>query len=122
MKIRKQRGLTLIGFGIVLVVVLFIAYTAMRVIPIYLEYNALLGALNTVQSDPGSADMAPAEIRNRIINSLWVSYASNNIKREHIRISRSDGVKIRVVYEVRKDWIGNLDLLAHFDKEVVLRR
>jgi len=122
MNIRKQKGLTLIGFGIVLVVVLFVAYTAMRVIPIYLEYNALLSALKTVQNDPGSPDMAPAEIRNRIMNSLWVSYASNNIKREHIRISRSDGVKVRVVYEVRKDWIGNLDLLAHFDKEVVLRR
>jgi len=122
MKIRTQKGLTLIGFGIVLVLVLFFVYTAMRVIPIYLEYNALLGALKTVQNDPGAADMAPAQIRNKIINSLWVSYASNNIKREHIRIIRSEGVKVRVVYEVRKPWIGNLDLLAHFDKEVLLRR
>lgn len=122
MNIRKQRGLTLIGFGIVLALGIFFAYTGMKVIPIYLEYNALLNALKTVQSDPGAVDMTAGQVRNKIINSLWVSYASNNIKREHIHISRSEGIKIRVVYEVRKTWIGNIDLIAHFDKTVMLRR
>jgi hypothetical protein len=119
---QKQRGLTLIGFGIVLAAGLFIAYTGMKIIPIYLEYNALLNALQLVQDDPGSADMPPAQIKDRIINSLWVSYASDNIKRDNIKISRSDGIKIQVVYEVRKTWIGNIDLIAHFDKTVKLRR
>jgi len=121
MKIRKQSGLTLIGFGFVLALGIFFAYTGMKVIPIYLEYNALLSALKTVENDPGAADMAPSQIRNKIINSLWVSYASDNIKRENIKISRANGIQIRVIYEVRKSWIGNLDLLAHFDKTVVLR-
>ena len=121
MNFRKQNGLTLIGFIIVLSLGIFVAYTGMKIIPIYLEYNALLNALKTVQNDPGAAEMDPSRIRNKIINSLWVSYASNNIKRENIRISRSDGVKIRVVYEVRKSWVGNLDLIAHFDKSVTLR-
>jgi hypothetical protein len=65
--------------------------------------------------------MSPAKIRNVIINSLWVSYASDNIKRNNIKITRSDGIKIRVVYEVRKTWVGNIDLLAHFDKTVTLK-
>jgi len=121
MKIRKQSGLTLIGFGFVLALGIFFAYTGMKIIPIYLEYNALVNALKTVENDPGAVDLAPSQIRNRIINSLWVSYASDNIKREHIKISRANGIQIRVIYEVRKSWIGNLDLLAHFDKTVVLR-
>jgi hypothetical protein len=119
---QKQRGLTLIGFGIVLAAGLFVAYTGMKIIPIYLEYNALRNALQLVQDDPASPDMPPDKIKNRIINSLWVSYASDNIKRENIKISRSDGIKVRVVYEVRKTWIGNIDLIAHFDTAVVLRR
>ena len=122
MNLRKQNGLTLIGFGVVLTLVVFFAYTGMRVIPIYLEYNALLNALKTVQSDPGSADMEAWRIRRTIIDNLWVSYASNNIKNENIHITRANGVKIRVVYEVRKPWIANLDLLAHFDKSVTLSR
>ncbi len=119
---RKQRGLTLISFGIVLAVGLFFAYTGMKIIPVYLEYNALLNALQLVQEDPGAADMAPSQIKNKIINSLWVSYASDNIRREHIHLSRSQGIKIQVVYDVRKTWIGNIDLILHFDKTVTLRR
>jgi len=121
MIIRKQRGLTLIGFIIVLGFGLLITYTGMRVIPMYLEYHALVNALNTLQATPGAKDMEPSRMRTNILNSLWVSYASNSIKREHIRISRSDGVKVRVAYEVRKPWIGNLDLVGKFERTVTLR-
>jgi hypothetical protein len=121
MKIRKQRGLTLIGFLVVLTIGLFFAYTGMKIIPSYLEYNALINALRTVQNTPGAASMSPGWIRDRIQRSLWVSYAADNIKNENIRISRSDGVKIQVAYEVRKSWIANIDLLLHFDKTVILR-
>jgi membrane protein implicated in regulation of membrane protease activity len=121
MIIRKQRGLTLIGFIIVLAFGLLIAYTGMRVVPMYLEYHALVNALETLQKTPGAKDMDPGRIRNNITNSLWVSYSSNNIKREHIRISRSDGVKVRVAYEVRKPWVGNLDIVGKFERSVTLR-
>lgn len=121
MNIHAQRGLTLIGFLLVLTIGLVIAYTGMKIIPAYLEYNALVNALKTVQSEPGAAAMEPWRIRDRIQRSLWVSYASNNIKNENIRISRSDGVKIQVAYEVRKTWIGNIDLMLHFNKTVTLR-
>jgi len=117
----KQRGLTLIGFIIVLGFGLLIAYTGMRVIPMYLEYHALINALDTLAKTPGAKDMDPNRIRNNITNSLWVSYASNNIKREHIRITRSDGVKVRVAYEVRKPWVGNLDIVGKFEKTTTLR-
>ena len=122
MNIHKQKGLTLIGFGLVLCIGLFAAYTGMKVIPMYLEYNALTSALKTVQNDPGAAEQSAVKIRKRILNSLWVSYASNNIKAEHIRIKKSQGIQIRVTYEVRKPWIGNVDLIAHFDKSVSLRK
>lgn len=118
---RKQGGLTLIGFIIVLGFGLLIAYTGMRVIPMYLEYHALVSSLNTLQNTPGAKDMDPARMRSNIINSLWVNYASNNIRREHIRISRSDGVKVRVAYEVRKPWVGNLDLVGKFERTITLK-
>lgn len=121
MKIRRQRGLTLIGFIIVLAIGLLFAYTGMRIIPMYLEYHALISALETLRKTPGAADMTPHRIRNNLVNSLWVSYSSNNIKREHIRIKRSDGVIVSVSYEVRKPWIGNLDIIGRFDRSVKLR-
>ncbi|MBT8046977.1 MAG: DUF4845 domain-containing protein [Xanthomonadales bacterium] len=123
MKIRKQGGLTLIGFLIVLTVTLFFAYAGMRVIPMYLEYHALTNAMDLLKDDPSAAKLTPSQIKNKIQMSLWASYASDNIKPNHVRISKkSDGVNVRVAYEVRKPFLGNIDIVGKFDRTVVLRK
>ena len=119
---RKQKGLTLVGFIIVLVIVLFFAYSAMRVVPMYLEYHALVNAMEKLQKDPLAKSMSPAKIKQSIKMSLWASYASENIKEKNIRISKKDGgVLVRVTYEVRKEFLGNIDLIGSFDRTVELR-
>lgn len=123
MNIRKNSGLTLIGFLIVIAVGLFFAYSAMRVIPMYLEYHALNNALEVLQKDPQSAKMSPSQIKTKIKMSLWASYADNNIKKEHMRISKkSEGINVRVKYEVRKPFLGNIDIIGKFDRSVILRK
>ena len=122
MKFQRQQGFTLLGFLFALVIGLFFAYTAMRVVPIYLEYNALKRALKVVQEDRTSLNKTPAQIKDKIQRSLWVSYASGNIKDKNIKISRNNGIRIRVIYEVRKPWIANIDLLASFDTTTVLKK
>jgi len=118
----SQKGLTLIGFLIVLCVVLFFAYAGMRIVPMYLEYHALINAMDKLANDPMSKSMPAYKIKQSIQMSLWASYASNNIKNENIRISKkSDGVNVRVAYEVREDFLGNIDLVGSFDRTVVLR-
>jgi len=120
--IRRNDGLTLIGFLIVLVIVLFFAYAGMRVVPMYLEYHALVNAMDKLKNDPAAKSMSPYKIKDSIQRSLWVSYASNNIGKEDIRISKkSDGINVRVAYEVREDFLGNIDIIASFDRTVVLR-
>ena len=123
MKIRNDSGLTLIGFLIVLTVVLFFAYAGMRVVPMYLEYHALGNAMDSLADDPTASKLPPARIKDKIQRSLWASYASNNIKKEHIRISKkSDGVNVRVKYEIREPFLGNIDIVGKFDRNVVLRK
>jgi hypothetical protein len=122
MNIRNRKGLTLIGFLVVLVVVLFFAYAGMRVIPMYLEYQALISAMDKLKNDPAAKTMPAWRIKESISRSLWVSYASNNITKDHMRISKkSDGINVRVAYEVREDFLGNIDIIASFDRSVVLR-
>jgi len=123
MKIRKDSGLTLLGFLIVLAVVLFFAYAGMRVVPMYLEYHALGNALELLQNDPGSKSLTPSKIKQKIQMSLWASYASDNIKDNDIRISKtSEGVRVRVAYEVRKPFLGNIDIIGKFDTSVILSK
>ncbi|MDT8320143.1 MAG: DUF4845 domain-containing protein [Xanthomonadales bacterium] len=121
MNIPRQNGLTLVGFLLVLGLVIFFAYAGMRLVPMYLEYHALGSAMDALKKDPAAASLAPGQIKQRIQTSLWVSYASGNIGPQHIRIIRKDGVQVRVKYEVRKPFLGNIDLVGKFDRTVVLR-
>ena len=121
MKIRKQNGLTLVGFAIVLVLALFFAYVGMRIVPIYLEYHALVNAMEQLEQDPLAVKMWPVKIKRTLLASLWVSYSTENIRKEHIRITRSKGLQVRVAYEVRRPLLGNIDLMLSFDRTVFLR-
>lgn len=122
MNVRKEKGLTLLGFLIVLGVVLFFAYAGMRIVPMYLEYHALGNALAKLEDDPSAKNMPPQKIKQSIQTSLWASYASNNIKNEHIHISKkSGGVNVRVKYEIREPFIGNISIVGSFDKTAVLK-
>ena len=122
MNIRKEKGLTLLGFLLVLGVVLFFAYAGMRIVPMYLEYHALGNALSKLEDDPSAKNMTPQKIKQSIQTSLWASYASNNIKNEHIHISKkSGGVNVRVKYEIREPFIGNISIVGSFDKTAVLK-
>ena len=122
MNIRKLSGLTLIGFGMVLVLVIFFSYAAMRVVPLYLEYQALISAMNTLKADPRGRRMTSRQIKTKLIDSLWVNYATDNIQRKHMKIAnKKEGLRVRVAYEVRKDFVGNVDLILSFERTVFLR-
>ena len=120
MKIKKQNGMTLIGFIIVLGLVLFLSFIGMKIAPIYFEYYSVVSAMNGVASERGSAKLSPFDIRVKVLNRLYVSYSADNVKNENIKLVRRNGVHLRIAYEVRKPVIGNLDVVATFDRSVRL--
>ena len=119
MKIKKQQGLSIIGFIIVLALAVFVSYLGMRIVPLYMEYYSVVSALNGVASERGSARLSPYDIKVKVLNRLYVSY-SENVKESHIKITRGNGVNLRVKYEVRTPIMGNLDVIAKFDYSVKL--
>ena len=120
MKFHKQKGLTIIGFVMVLSLVIFTVYLGMRIAPIYLEYYSVVSAMNGVASERGSARYTPFDIKVKVLNRLYVSYSAANVKEQHIKVLRRNGVQLRVVYEVRQPLVGNLDVVASFDRMVKL--
>ncbi len=116
MRVHKQGGMSLIGFLIVLSMVVFFVYLGMRITPIYLEYYSVVSAMDGLSKERGSANYTPFEIKDKFLNRLWVSYSNDNVKADNIKIVRNNGVWIRVQYEVRKPVIGNLDVIAAFDR------
>jgi hypothetical protein len=119
MKIHKQKGMTLIGFIFVLAFVIFISFIGMKIGPMYMEYYSVVSAMNGIASERGSARLSPYQIKLRFLTRLNVSY-TENVRESHIKLIRGNGVHMRVTYEVRKPIVGNLDVVAKFDKSVQL--
>ncbi len=120
MQYRKQKGMSFIGFLLIMAMVLFILFLGMRVAPIYLEYYSVVNAMNGIAEERGSARYSPYDIRAKMLNRLYVSYSDGNVGEDDIKIVRRNGVQLRVVYQARKNVIGNLDVVASFDRMVML--
>ena len=119
---RKQSGLSLVGFLVVLAVVGFAAYVGMKLFPMYQEYYSVRTALKSLSNEPGVGDMDPARIQDLFFRKLYISY-SENVKPQNVKFERTDGGwKMRVFYEVRKPLVGNLDVVGKFDKTQDLTR
>ncbi|MEE4174748.1 MAG: DUF4845 domain-containing protein [Xanthomonadales bacterium] len=119
-QLKQQRGMSLIGFLIVLSMVVFFAYLAMRITPIYIEFYSVKQAMNGVADEPGSANFSPFDVKDKMLNRLYVSYSDGNVTRENIKVVRNNGVWLVVRYDVRKPLMGNLDIIASFDERVML--
>ncbi len=120
MKLRRQEGMSIVGFIIVLAMVIFIAFIGMRIWPIYYEYFSVVNAMNSVSEEPGSASWSLYDMRARVHANLFVSGTEGTVKDENIKKVRKNGVHLHVSYERRELLIGNLDVVAKFDRMVRL--
>jgi Domain of unknown function (DUF4845) len=121
---RFQRGITLLGFVIVLSVVGFFAFLGMKIGPAYLEYMNVVTAMKGVAAEPGMAKAPPAEIKKALLRRLYINYVDEtHVNAKHFEIKRTGGTQtLRVFYEVRADIFYNLDYVATFDRTVSLTR
>lgn len=119
--IQQQRGITLIGFLVVASLLVFAVFIGMRLFPIYSEYFSVVQAVNGVKAEPGVESWTPAQVRSAMEKRFDVSYVANVDPRRDIIINRdAGGYNLIVKYEVRKPLLGNLDVVAMFDKRVNL--
>ena len=119
---RNQGGLTLIGFVIVLGVVGVFAYCGMKLFPMYSEFYSVKQALKGLSAEPGIANKDPAKVKDLLFRRLYVSYAEN-VKPNNVKITRDgQGYVVTVKYEVRRELIGNLDVVGKFEASEDLMR
>lgn len=117
---RKQNGITLMGFMMVLIVVGFFALMAMKLFPMYSEYYNLKGVMNELAKTPNSASMTPAQVMADLDRRFNIAYVES-VKKEHVKVTRTGRTaQLNIAYEVRKELLGNLDVVAKFDYTVDL--
>ena len=117
--IKRQRGMTLIGFLLVLVIACFFAFIGLKLFPPYQEYFSVKQAMASVQSQPGVSQKSPGEIRSMLESRFFASYVES-VRAKDAKIVRKNGYRISMAYEVRISLLGNIDLVTKFDHTVDL--
>ncbi|MEE4379569.1 MAG: DUF4845 domain-containing protein [Candidatus Competibacteraceae bacterium] len=115
----QQRGITVIASVLILIIIAFVALIGMRIIPIYLEYSSIVSILDDVGQET-NAKMANTKINRAIEARFDIDYVTV-IKSKDVKIKPKGGTKIlELIYEDRRPLIGNLDIVAKFEKTVTL--
>jgi hypothetical protein len=115
---RVQRGITFIGFILMLLVAGCFAYVGMLLVPMYTEYYSVVSALKRVANEPGVETMDPARIHNLIGRGFNVSYVETIDSKDVKIVKDTTGMRFVVDYEVRKHVVYNIDLVGNFQKTI----
>ncbi len=109
----RQRGMSFIGFIIVLAVAGFFLYLGMKIGPTYLEFWSMRKAVDKVAAEVKSPDLAA--IRQAMERQMTIDYAES-YRAEFVRVQREGNQAVLVLnYEIRKPLIYNLDFVAKFN-------
>jgi hypothetical protein len=117
-KWHHQKGMTAIGWLLVLGLIAFFTLITLRMLPLYLEYTKVASTLESLKEQPGITSQTKAQI----IGIVSKRFGINDVKKvdpKKIKVSKDGGVlKVSIEYERREHLIGNVDVIATFDKEV----
>jgi Tfp pilus assembly major pilin PilA len=118
----KQAGITLIGFLIVLVVVAFFGYMAMKLVPAYSEYMGVVKAMNQ-EASSGVDGRTLDSIRRDLSYKFSMQYVDDGtIAPSDITVTHDNGGnQLNISYDKETPFIYNIDFLIHFEKSVPLQ-
>lgn len=116
--IQKQRGMTAIGWLLVMLMVGFFLFVGIKLLPAYIDQFNVSSVLSSMKKEPRIHDMSPNEISISILKRLDINMVKD-VKADDIYISQSGNLKIiEISYEVQRNIFSNVDVLLHFNNRV----
>jgi hypothetical protein len=117
----SQRGITVLGWLVLLIPVAIVAYAGIRLTPIYLNYFRVIKALEQTASESKGESVNPVEIHNSLQRRFDVEYVDTPDAKD-IDVHREGEHWVEVAkYEAVAPLFGNLSLLVEFNKQVELK-
>ena len=113
-----QRGMTAIGWLLVLGLIGFFTLITLKLVPLYMEFGKVVSVLESMQNEPGITGKTRGEIINLASKRFDINDV-NNVDPKLIKVSKDKGVlTISIKYERREHLMGNIEVIATFDKQV----
>ena len=110
----RQRGISMIGFLFVAMVLVFIAMLAMKLVPAYIEYFSVKEILSTMGKESNLKSESNADIRADFARRANIGYVTV-VKPEDLTVDRSSNPPVvSADYEFRTKLVGNVSLVVDF--------
>lgn len=116
----RQRGMSVIGLLLLLVLIGAVALVAMRVIPMYVQYYSIKSTIETVRKE-SVGDMAKEEIQRAIQRRFDIGYVTNvQAKDLNVRNDRQ-GKVLDLVYQDERELIKGLYVVLKVNEAILLK-
>ena len=112
---KRQLGLSMSGFIVTAIVLIFAAVLAMKVIPAYMQDGEIKKVFDAVAQDP--------DLKNATIRDIQIAYSKRAsvqditaIKLDDVEIDKNDGrITLSASYQVKIPLVANMSLLLDFN-------
>jgi Domain of unknown function (DUF4845) len=116
----RQKGMTGIGWLIVLGLIGFFALLTLKMLPSYLEYYKIVSTLDSIATESGFN--SPREIVDLLERRFDISYVNTILPKDVIIKSAGQYYSVRAKYDSKVHLFGNVSVLMAFDKQVMARK
>jgi len=114
---KKQKGVTLISWLILLAIVLFNAIIALNIVPVYINDQSVKSLMKNLETDTTIRGDSPKALKQTITKRLRVNNVYS-VTKEHITIKKAKNSYLVIIeYEPRGKLMGNLDYIVSFKHE-----
>ena len=119
---KQQRGVTAIGWLILLVPIAIVFYAGIRVSPLYLNYMKVVHSLDAIASEASNEGQTADGLRSSLGRHFQIeSVDYPDIK--DVKITRVDSVwQLEANYDDQSPLFANIAILITFDKIVKLKK
>ncbi|UQY35563.1 DUF4845 domain-containing protein [Pseudomonas fulva] len=119
---RSQQGLSIVSWLVVLAVVAFLASTAFKVVPHYLDYMSMEKIITSVETDRVDSVKTVGDFYSHVSRGMTVNSIRDLNMQDVLKVTQ-DGNEFlaHLKYEKREHLIENIDLVVNFDKEFRVR-
>jgi hypothetical protein len=118
---KHQRGITLIGWLILLVPVAIVFYAGIRLAPIYLNYQKVVHSMNAVAGEEANESANVSGLRRAVEKHFEIESVDYPDVKD-LKIQRADKTwSIEMSYDDQAPLFANIAILVTFDKIVKLK-
>lgn len=115
---KKQRGVTAMGWLVILGLIAFFVFIGLKLLPVYIENFSVVSSIKSLKSEPQVTQKTSAQILTLIDRRFQINDVEN-ASRKNITITKKPGVlTVSCKYSVTKKLFGPLSIVADFDETV----